>query len=87
MAEGAPLLRAYGLIAHRGFESLSLRHISKAPHGAFDICGAGRLDESPLVRAERRRRETTSASAGGPEGVRAAGPSNPSLFANFSTST
>jgi hypothetical protein len=26
-AEGAPLLREYGLIAHRGFESLSLRHI------------------------------------------------------------
>ena len=26
MAEGAPLLREYGLIAHRGFESLSLRH-------------------------------------------------------------
>ena len=26
MAEGAPLLREYGLKAHRGFESLSLRH-------------------------------------------------------------
>ena len=27
MAEGAPLLREYGLKAHRGFESLSLRQI------------------------------------------------------------
>ena len=26
MVEGAPLLREYGLIAHRGFESLPLRH-------------------------------------------------------------
>ncbi len=26
MAEGAPLLREYGLKAHRGFESLPLRH-------------------------------------------------------------
>lgn len=26
VAEGAPLLREYGLIAHRGFESLSARH-------------------------------------------------------------
>ena len=27
MVEGAPLLREYGLKAHRGFESLSLRQI------------------------------------------------------------
>ena len=27
MAEGAPLLRVYTLIAYRGFESLFLRHI------------------------------------------------------------
>ncbi len=26
VVEGAPLLREYGLIAHRGFESLPLRH-------------------------------------------------------------
>ncbi len=32
MAEGAPLLREYGLIAHRGFESLPLRHYSKTYH-------------------------------------------------------
>ncbi len=31
MAEGAPLLREYGSKAHRGFESLSLRQIKKAP--------------------------------------------------------
>ena len=29
VAEGAPLLREYGLKAHRGFESLPLRHICK----------------------------------------------------------
>ena len=29
MAEGAPLLRAYTLIAYRGFESLTLRHKKK----------------------------------------------------------
>ena len=29
MAEGAPLLRVYTLIAYRGFESLSLRHIKE----------------------------------------------------------
>ncbi len=28
MVESAPLLREYGLIAHRGFESLALRHFS-----------------------------------------------------------
>ncbi len=28
MAEGAPLLRAYTLIAYRGFESLLLRQVS-----------------------------------------------------------
>ena len=33
MAEGAPLLREYGLIAHRGFESLSLRHVVKCLNG------------------------------------------------------
>ena len=27
MVEGAPLLREYALIAHRGFESLPLRHL------------------------------------------------------------
>ena len=32
VAEGAPLLREYGLKAHRGFESLSLRQIHKTPH-------------------------------------------------------
>ena len=29
MAEGAPLLREYTLIAYRGFESLLLRHLNK----------------------------------------------------------
>ena len=31
VAEGAPLLREYGLKAHRGFESLPLRQITQAP--------------------------------------------------------
>ena len=40
MAEGAPLLREYGLIAHRGFESHPLRQIKKrGPKGPFLICG------------------------------------------------
>ncbi len=30
MVESAPLLREYGLIAHRGFESLALRHSSES---------------------------------------------------------
>ena len=30
MAEGAPLLREYTLIAYRGFESLLLRHLIKS---------------------------------------------------------
>ena len=36
MAEGAPLLRAYTLIAYRGFESLLLRQKQKGP-----CCKAG----------------------------------------------
>ncbi len=36
MAEGAPLLREYGLKTHRGFESLSLRQLKNpAPGGVF----------------------------------------------------
>ncbi len=31
MAEGAPLLREYTLIAYRGFESLLLRQLEKSP--------------------------------------------------------
>ena len=74
MAEGAPLLREYGLKAHRGFESLSLRQIPKAPVGAFGICGAGGFDEDPWVRAEQHEvvRDSDGA-AGDPEGVRARG--------------
>ena len=40
MAEGAPLLREYTLIAYRGFESLLLRHPKE-----------GGVDESPLEAA------------------------------------
>ena len=38
--EGAPLLREYGPKAHRGFESLSLRHKLKRTHRVlFNLCG------------------------------------------------
>ena len=37
MAEGARLESVYTFIAYRGFESLSLRQIKKAPFGAFFI--------------------------------------------------
>ena len=37
MVEGAPLLREYGPKVHRGFESLSLRHIQvNAPVAQLD---------------------------------------------------
>jgi hypothetical protein len=40
VAEGAPLLREYGLKAHRGFESLPLRH-KKSPVRGFFYGGEG----------------------------------------------
>ena len=47
MAEGAPLLREYGLKAHRGFESLSLRQKTKRPLSAGVLFSdADGLDES-----------------------------------------
>ena len=51
MAEGAPLLREYTLIAYRGFESLLLRHpnVSAPLEGAFSF-GLLRRDENPRVR-------------------------------------
>ena len=70
MAEGAPLLREYTLIAYRGFESLLLRHPNKkGAHGApflfglrgwdenlrFDkLCFEESLDAKPLGAAPRR---------------------------------
>ncbi len=48
MAEGAPLLREYGLKAHRGFESLSLRQkIKKAAFMAVFLFPVGVRDENP----------------------------------------
>ncbi len=38
MAEGAPLLREYGLIAHRGFESLPLRQLSQKNQIKSSVC-------------------------------------------------
>ena len=37
MVEGAPLLREYGFIAHRGFESLPLRQLFKLPFHIYAI--------------------------------------------------
>ena len=68
MAEGAPLLREYGLKAHRGFESLHLRQIPNGPAGSLGICGKGGLGEEPSVRAEHRRCETTPALPAAPKG-------------------
>ena len=46
MAEGAPLLRAYTLIAYRGFESLLLRQKPKGSRmGPFWFLGDGGVDE------------------------------------------
>ena len=47
MAEGAPLLRVYTLIAYRGFESLSLRHIQRTRRLSGFLCLAVR-DENPI---------------------------------------
>ena len=44
MVEGAPLLRAYGSKAHRGFESLPLRHAFR------------KISSLSLVRVARRAR-------------------------------
>ena len=47
MAEGAPLLRVYTLIAYRGFESLSLRHIQRTRRLSGFLCLVVR-DENPI---------------------------------------
>ena len=46
MAEGAPLLREYGLKAHRGFESLPLRQKTRAI-GPFFGGEEGKYGEKP----------------------------------------
>jgi hypothetical protein len=47
VAEGAPLLRVYTLIAYRGFESLSLRHIKNTRRLSGFLCLVVR-DENPI---------------------------------------
>jgi hypothetical protein len=47
VAEGAPLLRVYTLIAYRGFESLSLRHIQRTRRLSGFLCLVVR-DENPI---------------------------------------
>ena len=56
MAEGAPLLREYTLIAYRGFESLLLRHpnVSAPIKGAFSFGRLGR-DENLRFRPNAKR--------------------------------
>jgi hypothetical protein len=54
VVEGAPLLRAYGSKAHRGFESLPLRHL---------VCAAGRISPTstrPAHFALRARMATST---------------------------
>ena len=48
MAEGAPLLREYTLIAYRGFESLLLRHLIESASlvEAFSIRALTKRDEN-----------------------------------------
>ena len=41
MAEGAPLLREYTLIAYRGFESLLLRHLNATAPFYGGVCVLG----------------------------------------------
>jgi hypothetical protein len=46
VVEGAPLLRAYGSKAHRGFESLSLRHVGREN---YENC----IDNAPVAQLDR----------------------------------
>ncbi len=59
VVEGAPLLRVYGSKAHRGFESLSLRHSPPNPLGfchckvrqiSSSVMDLGHLDTGGLIR-------------------------------------
>ena len=54
MAEGAPLLREYGLIAHRGFESLPLRQLKTGPTGPLLIGAVGGYRAPSRVRQNGR---------------------------------
>ena len=50
VAEGAPLLREYTLIAYRGFESLLLRHIlSSKSLQPLSVLVSFETDEEPLT--------------------------------------
>ena len=51
MAEGAPLLREYGLKAHRGFESLPLRQLSS---GSTHLTGDGHHQALLIIPPGRR---------------------------------
>ena len=64
MAEGAPLLREYTLIAYRGFESLLLRHlIKKGPSGPFFMMLSGRLEEGYRTQTKSDGLQPASANA------------------------
>ena len=50
VAEGAPLLREYGLIAHRGFESHPLRHyVAHGQSRRDDLRGGGRTGRDAVA--------------------------------------
>ena len=66
MAEGAPLLREYGSKAHRGFESLSLRHKQTRPSGGFFYGRVTRQILNPQVRQFCQEQNWTA--AGSPKG-------------------
>ncbi len=72
MAEGARLESVYALIAYRGFESLSLRQIKKAPPkaGPFLFGGARVRIRTPCAapRVRKIRQERIFTSAASPKG-------------------
>jgi hypothetical protein len=63
VAEGAPLLRAYTLIAYRGFESLFLRQIKSPLFRGLFICGLRRV--RPLAGFDKM--QSILGAEGGPE--------------------
>ncbi len=71
MAEGAPLLREYGLKTHRGFESLSLRQTKNpATGGVFCLTQrkSGLEPRRKRLKGSKKLQEQFFTSAASPEG-------------------
>ncbi len=66
MAEGAPLLREYGLNTHRGFESLSLRQIYKSRYSLL-LQAARIINKAPVAQLDDVQDAQVSRQAGGRE--------------------